>query len=235
MLTFHFSGAAGKTSGSDVLTAGMVGRQIHVEFSEDWESLVKTVVFSNGEQTRDVVFTGNPVTIPAEVLETPLRTLTVGAVGLGEGGSVVIPTIRVQGPVVQPSVEPSGDASTDPELPIWQQILAMIGDLDDLWTFNRENLVEAINEAVTKASSGGGGSGTKVYFTPHVSEDGVLSWTNNGGAPNPLPVNVRGPAGADGKNGKDGRTPIRGKDYWTEEDKAEIRQYVEDAILGGAW
>lgn len=28
---------------------------------------------------------------------------------------------------------------------------------------------------------------------------------------------------------------VRGTDYWTEEDKNEIKQYVEDAILGGAW
>jgi len=29
--------------------------------------------------------------------------------------------------------------------------------------------------------------------------------------------------------------PVRGVDYWTEEDKEEIKSYVEDAILGGAW
>lgn len=36
-----------------------------------------------------------------------------------------------------------------------------------------------------------------------------------------------------GTNG--GAPPIRGVDYWTEEDKAEIKSYVEAAILGGAW
>lgn len=30
-------------------------------------------------------------------------------------------------------------------------------------------------------------------------------------------------------------TPQRGVDYWTEEDKAEIKAYVEQAILGGEW
>jgi len=29
--------------------------------------------------------------------------------------------------------------------------------------------------------------------------------------------------------------PVRGEDYWTEEDKAEIKSYVDEAILGGAW
>lgn len=32
-----------------------------------------------------------------------------------------------------------------------------------------------------------------------------------------------------------GEKPERGKDYWTEADKAEIKSYVDDAILNGAW
>ena len=32
-----------------------------------------------------------------------------------------------------------------------------------------------------------------------------------------------------------GYTPRRGVDYWTYADKQEIRSYVDDAILGGAW
>lgn len=36
-------------------------------------------------------------------------------------------------------------------------------------------------------------------FTPAVSEAGVLSFTNDGGLPNPEPVNIKGPPGADGK------------------------------------
>lgn len=35
--------------------------------------------------------------------------------------------------------------------------------------------------------------------------------------------------------GQDGDTPVRGEDYWTEADKAEIKAYVDEAILGGAW
>ena len=44
-----------------------------------------------------------------------------------------------------------------------------------------------------------------------------------------------GEQGHSGVNGKDGYTPVRGKDYWTEADKAEIKGYVDEAILGGAW
>ena len=34
------------------------------------------------------------------------------------------------------------------------------------------------------------------YYTPYLSQDGTLSFTNNGSLPNPEPVNVRGPQGA---------------------------------------
>lgn len=33
----------------------------------------------------------------------------------------------------------------------------------------------------------------------------------------------------------DGATPQRGTDYWTDADKAEIKSYVDEAILGGEW
>jgi hypothetical protein len=32
-----------------------------------------------------------------------------------------------------------------------------------------------------------------------------------------------------------GYTPVRGVDYWTEEDMAEIKTYIEQVILGGEW
>ena len=33
--------------------------------------------------------------------------------------------------------------------------------------------------------------------------------------------------------GEDGYTPVKGTDYWTDEDKAEIQSYI-DAQIGGA-
>ena len=32
-----------------------------------------------------------------------------------------------------------------------------------------------------------------------------------------------------------GDSPVKGIDYWTETDIAEIKSYVDDAILGGKW
>lgn len=41
-------------------------------------------------------------------------------------------------------------------------------------------------------------------FTPTVSSDGVISWTNDGGLPNPEPVDIKGPQGATGATGATG-------------------------------
>ena len=98
--------------------------------------------------------------------------------------------------------------------------------------------------------TGGGGGENGATFTPSVSTDGKLSWTNDKGLENPPSVNIKGADGytpvkgvdyfdgvngKDGKDGADGYTPVRGTDYWTSADKAEIKSYVDEAILGGAW
>lgn len=45
---------------------------------------------------------------------------------------------------------------------------------------------------------------TGTTFTPSVSEDGTLSWTNDGGKENPASVNIKGPQGVQGPQGKPG-------------------------------
>ena len=49
-----------------------------------------------------------------------------------------------------------------------------------------------------------------VTFTPSVSEDGDLSWTNDGGLANPATVNIKGPKGDQGKKGEKGATGPQG-------------------------
>ena len=64
-------------------------------------------------------------------------------------------------------------------------------------------------KTINIGSSGDGGA----TFIPSVSADGVISWTNDKGLPNPEPVNIKG---------VDGYTPVKGKDYFTDADKAEM-------------
>lgn len=41
-------------------------------------------------------------------------------------------------------------------------------------------------------------------FIPSVSEAGIISWSNDGGLPNPTPVNIKGPQGEKGLQGEQG-------------------------------
>lgn len=66
--------------------------------------------------------------------------------------------------------------------------------------------------------SGNSGSGTPgqpgrdgVTFIPSVSEEGIISWTNDGGLPNPEPVDIMGPQGEPGQDGAPGEKGEQGE------------------------
>lgn len=79
-------------------------------------------------------------------------------------------------------------------------------------------LISPIGTGSSGASGGSGGgiTGTNgVTFTPHLSADGTLSWTNDGGLTNPVPVNIKGEkgdTGAQGAKGDKGDTGAAGSD-----------------------
>ena len=161
MITIHCSRAcAHLASPPELLTAGM-SKAVTVQFvfSPEWDGLTKTAVFSNGKTTVDVLaanWDGDTVPVPHEVLAVPGRHARVGVYGADESG-VVLPTVWVSLGKVQPGADPSGDETADPSLPVWAQLQKQIGDLDDLKTYNKGNLVQAINEA--RQSGGGSGGG----------------------------------------------------------------------------
>lgn len=161
MITINCSRAcAHLASPPELLTAGMAKAvTVQFVFSQEWDGLTKTAVFSNGKTTVDVLaanWDGDTVPVPHEVLAVPGRHARVGVYGADESG-VVLPTVWVSLGKVQPGADPSGDASADPSLPVWAQLQSQIGDLDDLQTYNKGNLVDAINEARSSGGSGGGG------------------------------------------------------------------------------
>lgn len=161
MITIHCSRAcAHLASPQELLTAGMAKAvTVQFVFSPEWDGLTKTAVFSNGKTTVDVLaanWDGDTVPVPHEVLAVPGRHARVGVYGADESG-VVMPTVWVSLGKVQPGADPSGDETADPSLPVWAQLQKQIGDLDDLQTYNKGNLVDAINEARGSGGSGGGG------------------------------------------------------------------------------
>ena len=161
MITIHCSRAcAHLASPPELLTAGMA-KAVTVEFvfSNDWSGLTKTAVFSAGRTTVDVLesaWDGNKVVVPHEILADAGPIARVGVYGANADG-LILPTVWVTLGKVMPAAEPSGDPGADPTLPIWAQLQNQISDLDDLQTYNKGNLVDAINEARSAGGSGGGG------------------------------------------------------------------------------
>ena len=143
-----------------LLTAGMSNAEIvHFVFSEEWDGMAKTAVFTDGVITVDVLqaqWNGDEVAVPPDVTTTAGRRVRVGVYGT-DGNGVALPTIWTELGTVHAGADPSGDSSTKPVLPVWAQLQSQIGDLDDLQTYNKGNLVDAINEARSSGGSGGGG------------------------------------------------------------------------------
>lgn len=161
MIIIHCARAcAHLASPPELLTAGMA-KAVTVEFvfSDDWDGLTKTAVFSAGRTTVDVLesaWDGNKVVVPHEILADAGPIARVGVYGANADG-LILPTVWVTLGKVMPAAEPSGDPGADPTLPIWAQLQSQIGDMDDLQTYNKGNLVDAINEARSSGGSGGGG------------------------------------------------------------------------------
>ena len=129
------------------LTVGLVGSRVRFSFGEDWDGLVKTAVFRQGEVTVDAVNVSGESVLPWEVLTRSGLPVQIGICGMNADGTVVIPTLWAETEPVQPGADPSGDTSAAAALPVYQQILAQIGPLDQLDSGAKDTLVAAINEA----------------------------------------------------------------------------------------
>ena len=137
MLTFHFSGVAGEMTETEMLTAGMAGKQVRFTFSEDWDGLRKVAIYQAGSITASTVDVQEVDVIPALVLAEPLQRLYVGVYGIREDGTLVKPTVFVEGPFIHISATLSDDPDFDPENSFWIRLEEAIGELAELSTGDR--------------------------------------------------------------------------------------------------
>ena len=150
------------------LTSGMVGLQCEFVFDDAWDGLARTAVFWAGNEKRDVLLTGAVCTVPWEVLKTAGYQLVIGVYGTNAEGTLVIPTVYAMCGGIASGADPSGDESTDPTLPVWGQIQGMIGNLENLETESKDNMVDAINEAAKR----GGGGGSSIELDTTLTQSG---------------------------------------------------------------
>lgn len=108
-----------------IITAGMIGAEIALEFDGPvWDKLQKTVVF-NGNTIKDVINPGMVVPIPPEVMAYPAKALYVGVYGTDSENNEAIPTMWANLGEIHTAADPSGDDTTNPSLPVYAQLLAL--------------------------------------------------------------------------------------------------------------
>lgn len=101
-----------------------------------------------------------------------------------------------------------------------------------------EQLGIAIDDAITQAKESGdlkGEKGDDGISVTHSWNGTTLTITSASGTSSANLKGDKGDQGIQGEKGEDGLSPVRGTDYWTDADKAEIKSYVDDAILNGEW
>lgn len=189
--TIRVSGVEAVAVDVKKITAGLTGAEVVMEYTDPlWNGLTKKVIF-DGAETVSAVETGDRVIIPVEAVRQEGVLLRVGVYGVSSDEELAIPTIWAEIGNVLPavpgkSVGPGSQATAE-----WAQILAMIGDLRNLTTEAKANLVAAINEAALSGGPGGSGGVNETELKAAV--ESALTEAKESGE-------FDGPKGEDGKS-----------------------------------
>ena len=106
------------------------------------------------------------------------------------------PTLNIMG-TPGTGLEISGVVASAGDLPgsaeDWECYLVGTAAPYTIYTYNPDSGWMSLGQLAT-----GPKGDTGPYYLPIVSSSGVITWTNNGGLPNPEGVNIKGPPGQDG-------------------------------------
>lgn len=239
MVLIEINGTNAVVRKSAILTKGLVGATVAFRFDENWDGLSKTAVFHQGDVVKDCPLFNDTAVIPWEVMQVIGIPVSVGVYGASADGTVVIPTIWAKTAPVRDGADPSGDESVDPTLPVWQTILNRLDGVSAGDVVKTVNGVAPDKNGNVDVTGSVGADGK----TPFIGENG--NWwigdTDTGvqaqgekgdpGEPGSQgPAGPQGEKGEKGEKGSDGKTPVKGTDYWTDADKQEIVDDVLDAI-----
>jgi hypothetical protein len=128
------------------ITAGTVGLPVEFIFDSSWTNLCKTAVFLAGEMRMVDDSIENTAVVPWEVLMRPGFHLNIGVYGVDVEGNTALTTTWANAGVIYKSANPNESSLLNPTLPVWQKLLNMVGNLFNLKTNAKTDLVRAINE-----------------------------------------------------------------------------------------
>lgn len=231
--------------------------QLQIITDDTWAGLAITATFVTATSAvKMLVDPDGAAKVPPEATANPTNAILGRIVFAGVADGVQ--RISCDLPYRVMAHAPIDGTASKPTPNEWQQYIAETQKIINKAVPQEGN----VGQVLTKTADGsewadpaGGGSGGAT-FTPSVSPDGIISWTNDKGKPNPDPVNIKGPAGnhgeqgpigpqglpgkdgAPGPAGADGKTPVKGVDYWTNADQKSIVNDVLKALpiwSGGAY
>lgn len=214
-----------------------------LSFDETWDGFAKTLTWLNGwgenpvkqvlgvDKLQEGKSNVYRVTIPAEALEKWGKCSLI-IEGYKDSARAKSITAEFE---VSPSLDTSdADQPVDPTPTVAEQLQAEIEDI-------RHTIYKAEESAQTAELAAEQAKG--YTHNPPRPADGVwYLWdgekyikSNQPSKGDKGDTGEQGSQGIQGEKGDDGYSPVRGVDYWTDDDIAEIKSYVDGAILGGAW
>ena len=205
MFNITVSAAEAAVEKSEIITRGRVGLQCRFRFSPEWKGLAKTAVFS-GAEDRDVIITGDTVTVPAECLSEANRPLWVGVCGKSGDGTVVIPTVYAQLGQIEPGASPSGKEPAAPTPDVVAQIQQAAA--------NAEAMARSVRDDADLGRFAGPAGEAGGWYTPAVTQPDentlrVAFTPSKEGMPDVEPTDIALPAGGGGGgsgSGADGKS-----------------------------
>lgn len=196
--------------------------QFQFNFSKDWDKLEKTASFTQGENVYLVLLTEDRCFVPNVIKEGPFY---VTVVGIGDEGEKAT-TRQLKLYMYESGYNNEGTEPPPPDPDIYAQILQLAKDAQEIAQSVRDDADSG------KFNGEQGPTGPQGYtYTPAVSEEGVISWTNDGSLPNPSPVNIKGPQGKQGIQGVQGKQGERGYVYTPNVSQDGIISWTNDGDL----
>ena len=221
MKTINLNGYSASTPNSLFLHLGTCDsygiEQLQIITDPEWQGLTITATFSAGGTAL-----APPIVVPENgIIDVPpgatARALPASAPGVivfrGVSDGVqristnILYTVLNHGPV-----DGTAPAPTPSE---WEQYIQQVQEIIDTAVPPKGTtgyVLTKTKDGTEWAEPQGGAGSTGATFTPSVSPDGVISWTNDKELPNPDPVNIKGPEGPAGPKGDTGPQGEPGQD-----------------------
>lgn len=133
------------------IVAGTVGLPVEFTFDSQWDGLIKTAVFSDGENEIMDEVVDSMATVPWELLKRHGRRLMVGVYGENADGTVAVPTIWAIVSVIHPGAYPGFAPGLPAPAPIWQKLANTIEDLAALLDTTRDELQDLADRLLALA------------------------------------------------------------------------------------